>query len=146
MFRILLSEIHLGRQTFLRALFYGKEGTGFSDLYSNLCRAPWCGWGPFQPCLREGWFWHMNTADFYVTWLWFFFLLLFKLAQAGMASRFFARSWGSRKSHALVKVQAKLLSQRHWKIQWLRWDCLFLSRGTVKMQAGSTGQIDGTAL
>ena len=63
-----------------------------------------------------------------------------------MASRFFARSWGSRKSHALVKVQAKLLSQRHWKIQWLRWDCLFLPCRTVQMQEGSAGQIDGAAL
>lgn len=57
-----------------------------------------------------------------------------------MASRFFAQSWGSRKSHALVKVQAKLLSQRHWKIQWLRWDCLFLFLRTV-----STRQVGGAA-
>ena len=134
MFRVLLSEIYLGRQAFFQTLFYGKEGARFCSVHTNLCSTPWCGWGPLQPCPRDGWFGHMNTADSSVTWPWFFFLLLFKLVQASMASWFFVHSWGSRKSHALVKVQAKLLSQRHWKIWWLRWDCLFLP-WTVAHQA-----------
>lgn len=35
-------------------------------------------------------------------------------------------SWDSRKSHALVRTQAKLLSWRHWEMPPWRWDCLFL--------------------
>ena len=105
MFGVLLSEIYLGRQAFLQTLCYGREGARFSNTHSNLSSTPWCGWDPLQPCLREGWFWHVNTADSSVTWPWFFSLLLFKLVQASMASRFFVHSWGSRKSHALVKVR-----------------------------------------
>lgn len=135
-----LKFIWEGKLSTGQTFFYGKEGAKFSDLYSNLSRTPSCGWDLFQSRLREEVILAWKHCWLLCNLAGIFFLLLFKLVQASVASRFFAQSWGSRKSHALVKMQAKLLSQRHRKIQWLRWDCLFLFLGTV-----STKQVGGAA-